>query len=155
MTRAKLNEFRQKYGLFMPESYVDVKVSDVPGVRGEVTFVGNSSDRDYEDAQNELLSVEEWYVKQINEFDATINGITYMLILKESGEYEISLRETVKDEETGKNEEKKTILKSGYFVINELDENGVYNITLDFDIITNGEFCAVSYRHSKIGRAHV
>ena len=25
MTRAKLNEFRQKYGLFMPESYVDVK----------------------------------------------------------------------------------------------------------------------------------
>ncbi len=151
MTRAKLNEFRQKYGLFMPESYVDVKVSDVPGVRGEVTFVGNSSDRDYEDAQNELLSVEEWYVKQINEFDATINGITYMLILKESGEYEISLRETVKDEETGKNEEKKTILKSGYFVINELDENGVYNITLDFDIITNGEFCAVSYRHSNFG----
>lgn len=143
MTRAKLNEFRKKYGLYMPETFVDIKIDDGMKDFGGVTFTGNSVDDDREDFENGLLDIEEWYAKQINEFDADINGVTYMLNLEETGTYTISRRDFVMNEEKGKTEEKKVKLVSGSYTI-----NGEGNVVLDADVMFNGYVCSASYRCS-------
>lgn len=148
MTRAKLNEFRQRYGLYMPEAFVDIKIDenttdDNLKQFGGATFTGNSTDKDYQDVQKEIIDVDKWYYDSINEFDAIIDGKTYMLNLEENKTYSISLKETVFDEQKGKDVDQKTRITSGSYEV--LDDG---NIVFDGDIMTQGTSCVVIARNS-------
>ena len=151
MTRAKLNEFRVKYGLYLPESYVDIKMDDAMPNYGGVTFTGNSTDKDYEANHDaEIQYRKEWYNKFINEFDAEIDGKTYMLNLDEDGTYVISYLEKQFDQEKQREIDVKHRVSSGTY---DLDEQG--NVIFDRDVLSRGYIGTATYRNSTGGQKFV
>lgn len=151
MTRAKLNEFRVKYGLYMPESFVDIKMNESMPDYGGTVFVGNSTDKDYEANKDaEARYKKDWYAKDINEFDAAIDGKTYILNLNEDGAYVISFLEKQFDNDKQRDVDVKKRVKSGTY---EVDEQG--NVILDRDILNAGFTCDTTYRTSTGGQKFV
>ena len=151
MTRAKLNEFRVKYGLYLPESYVDIKMDDAMPNYGGVTFTGNSTDKDYEANHDaEIQYRKEWYNKFINEFDAEIDGKTYMLNLNEDGDYVISYLEKQFDQEKQREVDVKHRVSSGTY---DVDAQG--NVIFDRAVLSRGYVGTATYRNSTGGQKFV
>lgn len=59
LTREDIDEFKKKYGLYMPDAYIDI-VKPV-GVLAGTTFQKDAKQDDYEDYRDELLTFEEFY----------------------------------------------------------------------------------------------
>ena len=59
ITIEQIDEFKKKYGLYMPDAYVDIEKTG--GVLAGVTFTKDAKQDDQEDLQDELLSYEEFY----------------------------------------------------------------------------------------------
>lgn len=59
MTHEQLDEFKKRYGLYMPDSYIDIEV-ELTGYEG-VRFTKDSKAKTYEDVQNSLISYQEFY----------------------------------------------------------------------------------------------
>ena len=59
ITQEQLDEFRKKYGLYMPDAYLSVEIAG--GAMEGVTFQTDSKTDKYEDWQDGLLSFEEFY----------------------------------------------------------------------------------------------
>ena len=59
ITHEQIDEFRKKYGLYMPEAYLDLEVSG--GVMEGTTFRSDAKLKEYEQLQDKVLSYAEFY----------------------------------------------------------------------------------------------
>lgn len=83
LTREDIDEFKKKYGLYMPDAYVDIHKAD--GVLAGVTFQKDAKQDDYEDFRDELLTFEEFYAgkyscEQENVFLELKDDGSYMIV---------------------------------------------------------------------------
>lgn len=83
LTREDIDEFKKKYGLYMPDAYVDIHKAD--GVLAGVTFQKDAKQDDYEDFRDGLLTFEEFYAgkyscEQENVFLELKDDGSYMIV---------------------------------------------------------------------------
>ncbi len=83
ITREQIDEFKKKYGLYMPDAYLDIEKTG--GVLAGVTFHKDAKQDEYEDFREEFLSFEEFYAgkyscEQENVFLELDDEGTYMIV---------------------------------------------------------------------------
>lgn len=82
ITQEQLDDFRKKYGLYMPDAFIDVKLEG--GALAGTEFRADTKVRKYEELQNEMLTYEEFYVGTYVSADERMQ-----LQIKDDGTYRI------------------------------------------------------------------
>ena len=106
ITYEQLDEFKKKYGLYMPEAYVDVELGG--GSYANESFRKDTKERKYEDASSGLITYSEFYTGTYT----SKSNENIALIVDEKGTYKIVDQTT----------ETATTLASGTYTA---DENGL------------------------------
>lgn len=106
ITHDQLDDFKKRYGLYMPEAYLDVEIGG--GSYANESFRKDTKERKYEDASSGLIAYSEFYTGTYT----SKSNENIALIVDEKGTYKIVDQTT----------ETATTLASGTYVA---DENGL------------------------------
>ena len=106
ITHDQLDDFKKRYGLYMPEAYLDVEISG--GSHANESFRKDTKERKYEDASSGLITYSEFYTGTYT----SKSNENIALIVDEKGTYKIVDQTT----------ETATTLASGTYTA---DENGL------------------------------
>ena len=82
ITHEQLDEFKKRYGLYMPDAYVDVTLSD--GAYSDVTFTKDAKQKSYASYNDGVLTYQEFYAGNY-----TGNKDNLTLELKDDGSFRI------------------------------------------------------------------
>lgn len=83
ITHDQLDDFKKRYGLYMPEAYLDVEISG--GSYANESFRKDTKERKYEDVKNGLITYSEFYAGTYT----SKNNDDLTLVVDEKGTYKI------------------------------------------------------------------
>ena len=126
ITQEQLDEFRKKYGLYMPDAYLDLSVTG--GVMADTVFRTNSKTEKLEDWQDGMLTYSEFYAGTY-----TCDKENIFLEMLDDGTYRIVDKTVVTAPK---------ILASGLFSV---DERGVQMREGELDFISSMEYSEATF----------